>query len=241
MILRISLRKLLHNYAIPIFASVIFVVVFVGLWVAHQYALASVSNLAETNPLIVSDKTTLVSNDQSADPVVEQLADNSGQPATNAPASSSGGSSTPAPQSQAGTGSASPRPSTSGGSSGGGTSPVKPPVQQTPFSVSLGSIEDKTTRTSVRRTLLGIIIGCTVDHQFKIPVTAQNGPGLLKYRWVRSNGGESSIEQKNLGAGNSSTELTYSMTTSSWGDYSVTLEVSSPTVMEKKYNFSHRC
>ncbi len=238
MISHISPRKILHNYAIPISATVIFVIVFVGLWVAHQYALASVQNLADTNPLIVSDKTTLVSNDQSTDPVIEQFSDS-----VSSTDSSTGGSSSAATggQAQSGPGTSSgQRPTTSGGSSGGSTT-TKPSTPQAPFVASLGTIEDHTTRSSTIVTLLGIVLGCTVDHQFKIAVSGQNGPGTLKYRWVRSTGGEPTNEQKEFSAGNSSVELTHSMTTSSWGDYSVTLEVTSPAVMEKKYTFTHRC
>lgn len=237
MILHISPRKILHNYAIPIFATVVFIVLFVGLWAAHQYALASVGDLAASNPLIVSDKSKLVSNDQSTDPIIEQFSDSS---ATAGSPSVAGGSTSGTTGSQGQSGSSSSRPSTSGGSTGGST-PTKPATPQAPFAVSLGSIEDHSTRISVRRTLLGIILGCTVDHQFKIAVGGQNGPGTLKYRWVKSTGGDPVVEQKAFPAGNSSIDLTSSMTTSSWGDYWITLEVLSPSVMEKKYTFSHRC
>lgn len=238
MISHISPRKILHNYAIPISATVIFVIVFVGLWVAHQYALASVRNLADTNPLIVSDKTTLVSNDQSTDPVIEQFSDGAG--GTDSSTGSSPSATTGGQVQSGSTGSSSSqRPTTNGGS--GGSTTTKPTTPQAPFVASLGTIEDHTTRSSTTVTLLGIVLGCTVDHQFKIAVSGQNGPGTLKYRWVRSTGGEPTNEQKEFSAGNSSVDITHSMTTSSWGDYSVTLEVTSPTVMEKKYTFTHRC
>lgn len=239
MILHISPRKILHNYAIPIFATVVFIVLFVGLWVAHQYALASVGDLAASNPLIVSDKSKLVSNDQSTDPIIEQFSDG-GVTAGNSSSTSGSTSGTTNGQSQSGSGSSSSRPSTSGGSAGG-SAPTKPATPQVPFSASLGSIEDHSTRSSVRITLLGIVLGCTVDHQFKIAVSGQNGPGTLKYRWVKSTGGDPVVEQKAFPAGNSSIELTSSMTTSSWGDYWINLEVLSPSVMEKKYTFSHQC
>lgn len=239
MISHISPRKILRDYAIPIFATVVFVVVFVGLWLGHQYALASVKNLADTNPLIVSDQSSLVSNDQSPDPVIEQFSDSAAPPSES---STSGGSTAGTANSQSQSGSSSSQRSVaSGGSSGGGSGTTKPPTQQAAFAASLGSIEDHTTRTSTTVTLLGIVLGCTVDHQFKITVSGQNGPGTLKYRWVRSTGGEATNEQKEFPAGSSSVELTHSMTTSSWGDYSVTLEVTAPSVMEKKYTFSHRC
>ena len=231
MILHISPRKILHNYAIPIFATVVFIVLFVGLWVAHQYALVSVRDLAATNPLIVSDKSKLVSNDQSTDPIIEQFSDSNTTPVS---PSTSGTTSA-----QGQSGSSSSPPSTTGGSIGGST-PTKPTAPQPPFVASLGSIEDHSTRSSVI-TLLGIVLGCTVDHQFKIAVNGQNGPGTLKYRWVKSTGGDPVVEQKAFPAGNSSIELTSSMTTSSWGDYWITLEVLSPSVMEKKYTFNHRC
>ena len=232
MIAHISPRKILHNYAIPIFATVLFIIVFLGLWLAHQYALASVKNIGDSNPLIVTDKRSLVSNDQSADPVIEQFSDGGAATSetTAAPSTASG-------QSQPGA-SATPRPASGGASGGVATKPAAP---QAPFAVSLGSIQDHTTRTSVTVTLLGIVLGCTVDHQFKISVNGQNGPGTIKYRWVRSTGGEAVTEQKDFPAGSASVELTHTMTTSSWGEYWVNLEVISPNTLEKKYTFNHQC
>lgn len=235
MISNISPRKILRNYAIPIFATAVFLIVFFGLWIVHQYALSSVGNLADTNPLIASDKNKLVSQDQSTDPVVEQFI------AGEQPQGSSSTSNTPSStsgQSQAGVSGQSPA---TGGSSGGsgGSKPSTP--AQPPFTVSLGTTEYTRTRTNIVTGLLGILLGCTIDHQFKIAVNGQNGPGVVKYRWVRSTGGGTDIEQKVVPAGKGSIELTHSMTTSSGSDYWVSLEVSAPSAMEKKYSFKHQC
>lgn len=235
MISRVSVKKTFHDYAIPISATVLFVVIFASLWITHQYALASVRDLADTNPLIVSDKNKLVSNDRSTDPVIEQFSDN-GTPQSDSQ-STAGSPAATGGQNQSGTGQSSAPPTKSSGNS----SNTPPSTPRPPFAVSPGTIEDHQTRVSTTVTLLGIVLGCTVDHQFKISVVGQNGPGTMKYRWVRSTGGDSATEQTIFPAGNSSVELTHTMTTSKWGDYSVTLEISSPVVMEKKYSFSHRC
>lgn len=236
MISRVSVRKTLHDYAIPISATILFVVIFASLWITHQYALASVRDLADTNPLIVSDKNKLVSNDRSTDPVIEQFSDN-GTPVPDSQSTAGSATGATGSQSQPGT-SQNPAPQTK---PGGTSSSAQSSVPRAPFAISLGTIEDHQTRVSTVVTLLGIVLGCTVDHQFKISVASQNGPGTMKYRWVRSTGGDSAAEQATFPAGNSSVELTHTMTTSKWGDYSVTLEVSSPAVMEKKYSFSHKC
>lgn len=235
MISNISPRKILRNYAIPIFATAVFLIVFFGLWIVHQYALSSVGNLADTNPLIASDKNKLVSQDQSTDPVVEQFI--AGEQPQGSSSASNTPSSTSGTQSQAGT--SGQQPTTSGGSNSSGGKPSAP--DQPPFTVSLGTMEYTRTRTNIVTGLLGILLGCTIDHQFKIAVNGQNGPGVVKYRWVRSTGGGTDIEQKVVPAGKGSIELSHSMTTSSGSDYWVSLEVYAPSAMEKKYSFKHQC
>lgn len=241
MISHISVRKLLHDYAIPIFATIVFIVIVTALWITHQFALASVKDLANTNPLIVSDKSRLVSSDQSTDPVIEQFFDSG--TTTQGQSNSSGGSTagTTGSQNQSSSGQGSAGQSKPSSGAGGGSSGSQSSAPRPPFTASLGNIEDRTTRVSTTVTLLGIVLGCTVDHQFKITVSGQNGPGTVKYRWVRSTGSEATNEQAAFPAGSSSVELTHTMTTSTWGDYSVTLEVTAPSVMEKKYSFSHQC
>lgn len=234
MISNISPRKILRNYAIPIFATAVFLIVFFGLWIVHQYALSSVGNLADTNPLIASDKNKLVSHDQSTDPVVEQFI--AGEQPQGSSSASNSPSSTGSAQSQAGAGQ---QPAAGGGSSSSGGKPSTP--AQPPFTVSLGTMEYTRTRTNVVTGLLGILLGCTIDHQFKIAVNGQNGPGVVKYRWVRSTGGGTDTEQKVVPAGKGSIELSHSMTTSSGSDYWVSLEVYAPSAMEKKYSFKHQC
>lgn len=241
MTVRNSPRKIIKDYAVPIIATVLFIVTFLSLWVVHQYALASVKNLADTNPLITTDETKLVSNDQSTEPVIEQFSDEqvTTPPASSTPSASTSGSPSGQTAQSGSSGTQQSRPSSGSTSTSGGSS--KPSSPQAPFATSLGSITDNSRRTSVMVTLLGIVLGCTVDHEFKIAVSGQNGPGQLKYRWTKSTGGEAVVEQKDFSAGSSSVELTHTMTTSSWGEYWVNLEVLSPTPAEKKYTFNHQC
>lgn len=235
MIAKIAPRKILHDYAIPIVATVLLVMLFAGLWVAHLYALGSVSSLARSNPLIVSDANKLTSQDETAEPVAMQIDDGN---ALEEPSSSS--SATPANNSgQAAGGSGNSRQPAGGGNSGSGTS--APATPQTPFAVSLGSMQHSRNSSNVITGLFGLLLGCTIDHQFKVQVNGTNGPGVVKYRWVRSTGGGSDVEQKVLGAGSSSVELTHSWTTSTSDDYWVSLEVYAPAAMEKKYSFRHQC
>lgn len=236
MIAKIALRKMLHDYAIPIFATVLLVLLFAGLWITHLYALGSVNNLARSNPLIVSDANKLTSQDETADPIAMQIDEGN---ALEEPSSSS--SATPTNNnSQSPTGTGSQSPVKNGGSSGGGGT-ATPTTPQAQFAVSLGSMQHNRNSSNIVTGLFGLLLGCTIDHQFKIQVNGLNGPGTVKYRWVRSTGGGSDIEQKALAAGSSSIELAHSWTTSTTDDYWVSLEVYAPAAMEKKYSFRHQC
>jgi hypothetical protein len=244
MISKVSARKILHDYAIPIFATILLVIIFLALWIFHQYALASVSNLATTNPLIVSDANKLVSRDKTADPDIEQsgsLTDGTTNGETDSPSDTS--SDNKAPQTPTSNNKQQPiKPS--GGSTSGAGNPTTPTTPSTPtpqFTVSLGTIEYSRTRSNIVTGLFGLLLGCTIDHHFKITVNGLNGPGTLKYRWVRSTGGGGDLEQKALSAGNTSIELAHNWTTSSSGDYWVNLEVTAPINTEKKYTFKHSC
>lgn len=235
MISSIEARKIFHNYAIPIIGTVIFIVIFIAVWLLHQSALASVSNLAKSNPLIASGSNKLVSRDKAASSETGGIdnatgTDDSAKPSDTSAKSgnptSSGGVSTATGQ----------QPTT--GSSGASTSPSSP---QAPFAVSLGAVQYSRTTSNVLTGLLGIVLGCSVDHQFKISVNGMNGPGTIKYQWVRSTGGGGDVEQKSFSSGDSTVELVHKWTTSSSGDYWVNLQVSAPVAMEKKYSFKHQC
>jgi hypothetical protein len=244
MISKVSARKILHDYAIPIFATILLVIIFLALWISHQYALASVSNLANTNPLIVSGANKLVSRDKTADPDVEQsgsFTDESTNGETDSPSDkSSGDKTTQTPSSNNGQQPTKPS-GGSGGSTGNPTTPTTPSTPTPQFTVSLGTIDYTRTRSNIVTGIFGILLGCSVDHHFKITVNGLNGPGTLKYRWVRSTGGGGDLEQKALSAGNTSIELAHNWTTSSSGDYWVNLEVTAPINTEKKYTFKHSC
>jgi cytoskeletal protein RodZ len=241
MISKIMSRKTLRDYAIPILATIVFVILFIALWIAHQYALASVGNLAQTNPLIVSDANKLVSRDKSDDPEISQPDDtknsdetSSGSPTSNPDSTNSDhqASSTPNTGQPANN-------TTSPSSGGGNTTPSTPQAPQ--FAISVGSMQYSRTTSNLVTGLLGLLLGCTIDHQFKVAVNAANGPGTIKYQWIRSTGGGGDVEQKNFTAGNSSIDLVHSWRTSSSGDYWVNLQISSPIATERKFTFKHQC
>jgi hypothetical protein len=237
MIIKILSRKTFHDYAIPIFATIALVIILIALLIMHQYAVSSVNNLASTNPLIVSDDGRLVSRDEANNPIIndEEVVEQTTQSSESSPQTNDDTPVTTAPSAS--------RPPAGG--SNGGTTPTTPntpnPPAQAQFAVGLGSIQHSRNTSNIVTGLLGLLLGCSVDHQFKIAVNGSNGPGVVKYRWVRSTGGGGDIEQKALPAGTASVDLTHSWTTSSSGEYWVSLEVYAPTTMEKKFTFRHQC
>ena len=202
---------------IPIVATLLLVILVVFLFVFHQYNLSKVGVIVKANPLISTEGEKLISQDQSTRPAIDAGSDDV---KVNPDVTVSDTSSTST--------------DTSGGSATGGQSsstpsstPSQPGTQpNTPFGVTIDSITSTAAKSCV-------VVLCTSDYTFTGTVTANNGPGVVQYRWERSDGTIGSTEQKTVGAGTSTftTSYTWQKAKTGW----VKLRILAPNQTEKQY------
>lgn len=235
------LKRFFREYAVALSGTLLFLVLLSGLLVSRYYALVGLDDLSKLNPLITTQGNQLIGRDRAFGAIADQNQGDSPNnptttPKTSQQPSSSSNPSTKTPSTNQGQ-TSQPVSSGSGGSSGGGTTTSPPPTQ---FTVSIGTMTHVAGSPSG---LLGALNPvCTITHQFTASVHAINGPGTMNYTWVQSDGKTSGSDKENFGAGTSDDQVTYQWKiTSTSGDYSIKLSVSSPNQTDKTLSFRHQC
>lgn len=221
-----SIKKFSKKYALPLTATLIFMVLVAGLLIYRHNQLSGLpSQLLESSSSERSD-TKLISKDQadkiqSRDDTLLTL-DPSAAPQSPPPSSSPP---PPAP------GPAPPPP------------PPSPPPGSTPvFSASASSIRylGSSSQTNTDPRL------CTEKHKFEAIVSTSNGPGQVKYYWERNNGETSPAETLNAGNGQNHYSITHawSITTPKVVNYDgwVRLVITHPNSSQsQRAEFTHSC
>lgn len=232
------LKRSTQNYRIPLIASSIFIILVLSFGVVRQLQRTSLLSLINRATNGTDDYATLLSADQTdefvRDDTSEPERDTNGtiisssnstqststsftvnEDTSNSNSGSSSGSSGGSSSGGSGGGS-----SGSGGSGGGDTEP--PP----PFSASIDSFSQGTTKLDCKNPSNPKIGNCSKVYSFNARVSTKNGPGTVAYRWQSSQGGSSG----SLSAGEGSTITAVTR--------EITIECKSPTVFTIQFSIT---
>jgi hypothetical protein len=261
--MRRVLKKLFHNYSLVVIVALIFATIIVVLLGSRYFALASIRDLSQINPLITSTENRLVTTDATGK-IVKAPADSldgdtdsagSSQSSDTSKKSSSGGSGGSSSGSSGGTTTgggttqgANNTPNTNTGTTNQGNTTTSdspgssgassaPP----PFTFGFGSITYNSEKLSGSSRI------CTIRHKITFNITGQNGSGNnVSYQFKETNGLSDDTKPGGtvtFNSGDTSKPAPHTWTIQGVDDYiySVTLQITSPSSASKTYSFKHDC
>lgn len=254
--MRRVLKKLFHNYSLVVIVALIFATIIVVLLGSRYFALASIRDLSQINPLITSTENRLVTTDATGKivkaPVDSLDADGEGSGQSSATSKkSSSGSSGSSSGSSGGTatgggttqGANNTANTNTGTTNQGNTTTSGGSSTSTPaFSFSIGSVTYSP----------GLILGgnsnaCKREYNFVFNITAQNASGnTISYEFKEVDGIKvTSIpgEPITFNSGETSKSIPHKWTIESPSSrgYALTLSISSPESTSKTYTFNTSC
>lgn len=248
-----ALKKLFHDYAMVVIVVAGLIITLLVLIGIRFFALVSIGDLSNINPLITSGQNKLAVKDGTSEivkiPIDEDIAKDktsnkkSTGGSTNT-SSSTGGSSSGNGGSQSNTGTT----TSGGGSSGGGSSgtsggstptPIPPVPPVAAFTV---GISNNVQRTSVKKGSTDWFGNCTFAHTITFTVTAQNAPGTARAQWKWATldwGNEFNVPFEN---GQTAREVTHTwQINEKTNEKEVRLRILSPNAITETYRFMHQC
>lgn len=237
--------KFFKEYAVPLTGTVTLMVVLVLLLMLRIQENVALKNFTSTNPLVRNTDGSLISGDQLAALNIDtNNSQSSGSNNTNQNSSSPSTSPSPStnPSTSPSTNPTTPPPPPP--TSGGGTTPTTPPP---PPPSTPGEFRTEITRLSH----FGFIMpdttgGCSIMHNIEGEITAYDGPGLVTYRWVRSDNYSSPVQSYGAPTGQSTQYVNhqwpiYTTSGNSNQQYWVELRTLTPTAATRRVDFQHSC
>jgi hypothetical protein len=219
-----ELKKFFHDYMVATIATVLLILLLALMLLSRYSALAGINDLSKINPLITSGKNKLTAQSDT-NGVVKISKDDIGSN-QDATSNTNGGTITGSQSGQNNT--------PSGGASSGVTStPAPSPVV---FAASIGQMRHFASNGT------NGLNACRITHDFQADIIGTNAPGTVTYRWSRSDGTVEQPQQMAFQAGDSLKTATYSWAINgASANYSVTIELLSPTKTQKTLEFQHSC
>lgn len=227
--IKMPAREFVRNYKIPLIATILLIILVIFMTIFHQYSLSKVDTIIKGSPLISTEGEKLISQDQSTSTAIDPTGDDvTVNP--NAPASHS-----ETPSTGTGSGLSTPSGSTGAQSGGGSSTPSQPGNPSQPSSPALTASITNISSMSKENCILGLL-SCTTDYTFTGTISVNNGPGIIQYRWERSNGTIGVPEQKTVTTGTSTITTTHTWTSAPKNGW-VKLRILAPNQTEKQYSF----